>query len=310
MGKFQKVKPVDLSIHIRKAINPLIIRKLNADLTIMKKGIRKIIEAVHSFAGLEAFDLAIILGSGLDALTDRVEDTSFFSYRDFPCFPPVTVTGHAGRLIAGNLQGWRVLIFQGRHHLYEGYNARQITVPVRVARELGCPRLLLTNAAGAINSSYRTGDFMYIADHINFMGDNPLRGATRNPFVDLSELYEQRFFPSLLKYAGQKGIGFHRGILAALPGPSYETPAEIRALRLLGADSVSMSTIPEAIMGKYLEMEVAGLSFISNAAAGLSALRLNHNEVLEAGRKGSKHLSFLVRELIDSWQGKGGSGQC
>jgi len=143
---------------------------------------------------------------------------------------------------------------------------------------------------------------MYVADHLNLLGDNPLRGQTADPFVDLSRLYDPSLFPPLLEYAGSRGIGLHRGILAALPGPSYETPAEIRMLRLLGADAVSMSTVPEAIMGKYLGMEVAGLSFISNAAAGLEPSPLSHAEVLEAGRRGAENFSSLVRRLLLQWR--------
>jgi purine-nucleoside phosphorylase len=146
---------------------------------------------------------------------------------------------------------------------------------------------------------------MVIADHLNLLCDNPLRGHTENPFVDLTRLYDLSFFPALLNYARSRGIGLHQGILAALPGPSYETPAEIRMLQRLGADAVSMSTVPEAIMGKYLGMEVAGLSFVSNAAAGLATSPLSHAEVLEAGRRGAEHFSSLVRRLLLQWQKKG-----
>ncbi len=255
--------------------------------------------------GGEGFELAIVLGSGLGALADEVEAVVSIPFRNLPCFPPATVPGHAGSLAAGILDGWRVLLFNGRHHIYEGYDARQVTASVRLAHFLGCGRLLLTNAVGGINDRYRAGDFMVIADHLNLLGDNPLRGRTENPFVDLTRLYDLSFFPALLNYARSRGIGLHQGILAALPGPSYETPAEIRMLQRLGADAVSMSTVPEAIMGKYLGMEVAGLSFVSNAAAGLATSPLSHAEVLEAGRRGAEHFSSLVRRLLLQWQKKG-----
>lgn len=269
----------------------------------VEKGIAEAADVVRRMAG-EGFDLAVVLGSGLGALADRIGTAVSIPFRDLPCFPLATVPGHAGSLVAGVLDGWRVLLFKGRHHIYEGYDARQVTASVRLARFLGCPRLLLTNAVGGINPEYRAGDFMYIADHINLLGDNPLRGETENPFVDLSRLYDQSLFPALLDYALTREIGLHRGVLAALPGPSYETPAEIRMLQRLGADAVSMSTVPEAIMGKYLGMEVAGLSIISNAAAGLAAAPLSHAEVLEAGRRGSEHFSSLVRRLVFYWQEK------
>jgi len=255
--------------------------------------------------GGEGFDLAIVLGSGLGALADEVEAVVSVPFRNLPCFPPATVPGHAGSLAAGVLDGWRVLLFNGRHHIYEGYDARQVTASVRLAHFLGCGRLLLTNAVGGINDGYRVGDFMVISDHLNLLGDNPLRGHTENPFVDLTRLYDLSFFPALLNYARSRGIGLHQGVLAALPGPSYETPAEIRMLQRLGADAVSMSTVPEAIMGKYLGMEVAGLSFVSNAAAGLATSPLTHAEVLEAGRRGAEHFSSLVRRLLLQWQKKG-----
>jgi purine-nucleoside phosphorylase len=271
----------------------------------VEKNIAEAGDVVRRMTGGEGFELAIVLGSGLGALADEVEAVVSIPFRNLPCFPPATVPGHAGSLAAGILDGWRVLLFNGRHHIYEGYDARQVTASVRLAHFLGCRRLLLTNAVGGINDGYRAGDFMVIADHLNLLGDNPLRGHTENPFVDLTRLYDLSFFPALLNYARSRGIGLHQGILAALPGPSYETPAEIRMLQRLGADAVSMSTVPEAIMGKYLGMEVAGLSFVSNVAAGLATSPLSHAEVLEAGRRGAEHFSSLVRRLLLQWQKKG-----
>jgi len=259
--------------------------------------------AVRRSAGEEPFATAIILGSGLGDLVEQAEPLGVFSYSELAAFPPSRVIGHAGRLTAGRFAGERVLIFQGRHHLYEGYTAREVVAPVRLAHELGCRRLLLTNAAGGVNSDFRPGDFMLIADHLNFLGDNPLRGETRDPFVDLVGLYRQDFYAPLRDFAREQGIRLHRGVLAAFPGPSYETPAEIRALSLLGADAVSMSTVPEAIMGRYLRMEVVGLSCISNAAAGLSSTPLSHEDVLASGRRAATHLVPLVRRLFALWGG-------
>lgn len=268
----------------------------------MEQGVNEARDAVRRLAGRKDFDLAIVLGSGLGGLAERVDAAVSIPYSDLSCLPPATVAGHAGRLVAGSLQGVRALLFQGRNHLYEGYSARQVTSLVRLAHALGCRRLLLTNAVGGINSNYRAGEFVYVADHINLMGDNPLRGETRNPFTDLSCLYHQAPFPPLREYAQQQGVGLHRGVLAALSGPSYETPAEIKMLQRLGADVVSMSMVPEAIMGKYLGMEVVGLSFVSNVAAGLSPDPLTHEEVLRAGRRGAQHFVSLVRRLVLLWR--------
>lgn len=263
--------------------------------------IQHVAEDVRLQAGEEPFSLAVVLGSGLGALAEQADVLGIFPYERFTAFPSSQVAGHAGRLVAGTLEGRRLLIFQGRHHLYEGHSARQVAVPARIAHQLGCRKLLLTNAAGGINGEFRSGDFMLITDHLNFLGDNPLRGERKDPFIDLSSLYRQDFFPDLLAFARERNIRLHRGILAALPGPSYETLAEIRALRMLGADAVSMSTVPEAIMGRYLGLEVAGLSLIANAAAGLAPALLSHEDVLASGRQAASQLALLVRRLIALW---------
>lgn len=249
----------------------------------------------------QAFDLAVILGSGLGSLADEADQSVALPYREIPCLPSVTVPGHGGRLVSATLGGVAVLFFQGRFHLYQGLDARQVVLPVRLAHALGCRRLLLTCAAGGVNPSYRPGDFMFLVDHLNLTGDNPLRGETDDPFVDLTHLYRQDLFSSLLECACRAGATLHGGVLAALAGPSYETPAEIRMLRLLGADVVSMSTVPEAIMAQYLGLEVAGLALVANAAAGLSKTPLDHREVLDAGRRGARQFQRLVRHLVPPW---------
>ncbi|WP_155876290.1 purine-nucleoside phosphorylase [Desulfuromonas sp. AOP6] len=269
----------------------------------MFKDCREIQETVINEKGRAPFDLAVVLGSGLGALADHIEEPSAWPYQRFDCFPENMVAGHQGRLVAGMFMGWRVLVFQGRYHLYQGYSATQVALPARIAHVLGCPRLLLTNAVGGINPSFEPGDFMYIADHINLMGDNPLRGNFPNPFVDLSSLYLDSLYPPLHEFAIRNQIRLHRGVLCAVQGPSYETPAEIRAMKLLGADAVSMSTVPEAIMARYLGMDVVGLSYISNHAAGLSPVPLLHEDVLSAGKSAERHLVDLVSQLIGLWQG-------
>jgi len=261
-----------------------------------------IAEGLRHRLGTGPFDLAVVLGSGLGSLADQAEAAVHVDYRDLPGFSHVQIEGHAGRLVAGHFQGWKVLFFQGRYHLYQGFDARQVALPVRVANALGCRRLLLTNAVGGINSTFKPGDFMLIEDHLNLMGDNPLRGEPRHPFIDLSSLYLQTLFDPLQNFARQQGIALHRGVLAALMGPSYETPAEIRMLRRLGADAVSMSTVPEAIMGKYLGMEVVGLSLVSNIAAGLASAPLDHQDVLQTGSRGAGDFNSLARQLVQLWQ--------
>ncbi|WP_432823962.1 purine-nucleoside phosphorylase, partial [Trichloromonas sp.] len=253
-------------------------------------------EGLRQRLGTGSFDLAVVLGSGLGALADQVEGSVSIDYRDIPGFPQAQIEGHAGKLVAGRFEGWNVLFFQGRYHLYQGFSASQVALPVRVAKDLGCQRLLLTNAVGGINSAFNPGDFMLIDDHLNLMGDNPLRGETRHPFVDLSRLYLQTLFDPLQSFARQQKIALHRGVLAALMGPSYETPAEIRMLQRLGADAVSMSTVPEAIMGKYLGMDVVGLSLVSNIAAGLAPAPLDHQDVLLTGSRAIGDFIKLARQ--------------
>lgn len=267
----------------------------------MEPDLRTLVETVRTRAGNEPIALAIVLGSGLGGLVEDLEEPVAFAYGDFPCFPVLQIAGHQGQLIVARLDGVRVLVFQGRYHVYQGLTARQAASPAQVAKALGIPGLLLTNAVGGINPAYRTGDFIYVTDHLNFLGDNPLRGETVNPFIDLCQLYRQEFYPELAQFAGNLGITLHRGVLAAMAGPSYETPAEIRSLGLLGADAVTMSTIPEAILARYLGLEVVALSFVSNPAAGLNPAALDHQDVLAAGAAGAKAFALLARCLVTLW---------
>ena len=258
------------------------------------------VDFVRGRTGNVSFDLAMILGSGLDSVAELPHEANSIPYREIPDFPQAAVAGHPGRLVAGTVEGRRVLVFAGRFHCYEGYSARQATLPIRLARELGSSRLLLTNAAGGVNPAFDAGDIMFIADHLNLMGDSPIKGMGGD-FLDLSNVYETRFFEPLKQFSKEEGTLLHCGILAALPGPCYETPAEVRMLRLLGADAVSMSTVPEAIMAKKLGMEVAGFSLIANRAAGLSPGPLNHQEVLTAARSAANVLCRLAARLIRLW---------
>jgi purine-nucleoside phosphorylase len=232
--------------------------------------------------------LGIILGSGFDSVLSRVEVHGESPYARIPGLPPVGVSGHSGRVVVGNLEGTPVLVFSGRAHYYEGHSMETVTGSVRVMAACGITDLLLTNAAGGVNRQFRAGDFMVISDHINLMGANPLRGdvASGLPrFVDLTRAYDAGL-RRWLEAAGRRcRVRLHCGVYLAVGGPSYETPAEIRAFARLGADAVGMSTVPETIVARQCGLRVAGLSCITNLAAGRTRQTLSHQEVLEtAGR--------------------------
>jgi len=232
--------------------------------------------------------LALVLGSGFQPVLEKVEVGASISYAKLPGFAPVGVDGHAGQLIVGRLGGTPVMVFSGRVHYYEGHTLAAVTFPVRVAAASGVRDLLLTNAAGGLNRAFRPGDFMILADHINFLGVNPLRGpalAGRTRFVDLTRTYDPGL-SRLLGRAGRScGARFRSGVYLAACGPSYETPAEIRAFARLGADAVGMSTVPEAIVARQCGLNVAALSCITNLAAGMSKQPLSHSEVLETAER-------------------------
>lgn len=259
-----------------------------------------LVQKVRQTTLVETFDLAVVLGSGWHRAAQMGEQTGLFEYADWPCFPAAQVAGHQGRLVAVRVAAWQILFFVGRFHCYQGLSAFQAAFPVRLAAALGCPRMLLTCATGGINSTYRPGDFMLVEDHINLLGDNPLWGLTGDTFVDLSETYRREIYHRLAPRVD--GMTLHRGVLAAMPGPSYETPAEIRFLAAAGADAVSMSTVPEAIMARALGMEVAAVAFIANRAAGLSPGNLSHQDVLACGADYAHLFPSLVGHFIDAWQ--------
>jgi purine-nucleoside phosphorylase len=261
----------------------------------------RLLAAIRQQAGSEPFDLAVILGSGWGAATDGLCCLGEFPYREWPCFPAGQVAGHAGRLRVVSWQGWRVLVFLGRWHCYQGFSAHAVTAPVRLAASLGAPRVALTCAAGGINRTFAPGDFMLVSDHLNLLGDNPLKGDAA-PFVDLTTLYRTEDFTSLAAVARQHHAGLHSGILAAMPGPSYETPAEIVMLERLGADAVAMSTIPEAIMARCLGQEVVAMALIANLAAGRSGGAIEHADVLACGARATGAAGALLAELINCWQ--------
>lgn len=244
---------------------------------------------------------AVILGSGLNGLVDQVTPLETVPYAQLPGFPQTGVSGHSGCLYAGALRGVPVLVFQGRYHVYEGYSPWQVTAPVRLAFELGCSQLLLSNAAGGIAEELVPGDFMLVTDHLNLTGCNPLAGRPERAFVDLGRLYHQPPADSFDRPLGERGIALHRGVLAWMPGPSYETPAEVDFLENAGAAAVSMSTVPEAIVARRYGLQVVALALIANVASGRTSEPLEHREVLAAGRRAEADAARLIEQLWQAW---------
>ena len=229
--------------------------------------------------------IGMILGSGLGDYADTLEDAVRIPYSSIPNFPVPTVPGHSGALVFGKKNGRCVVILQGRIHYYEGLSQQEITLPVRVLAALGVRQLILTNAAGGVNLNFHPGDLMLLSDHINFSGSNPLIGPNLEDFgprfPDMSDLYTAALRQRIRESAGAAGIEVQQGVYAMYSGPNYETPAEIRMFRTLGADAVGMSTVPEALVAGHCGMQVVGISCITNMAAGVLPRKLNHQEVME-----------------------------
>ena len=245
--------------------------------------------------------IGLILGSGLGALADEMSAATAVPFRDVPGFPPAAVAGHAGRLVLGELEGVSCVALQGRFHLYEGHDAATVALPARVMVELGIRALIVTNAAGGINRTFRAGDLMLIDDHINLMGRNPLigpvvEGDTR--FPDMSRPYDPELLQIAEDVALERQLRIVRGVYAAVLGPSYETGAEIRMIERLGADAIGMSTVPEVIVARARGVPVLGISLISNQAAGLSPFPLTHDEVVAAGHEARGRFAALLRGVL------------
>jgi purine-nucleoside phosphorylase len=248
----------------------------------------------------------LILGSGLGGLADEIEDAARFPYGEIPGFPRSTVAGHAGALVVGRLGGVEVAAMQGRFHLYEGWSPSVVGLPVRVMAALGVRTLLVTNAAGGVRPGMQPGDLMMIADHINLMGTNPLVGPVlqgEERFPDMSDPYDAQLRRVAAETALELRVPLVQGVYAAMLGPSYETPAEIRMLARLGADAVGMSTVPEVVVARALGVRVLGISCITNLAAGLGHETLSHDEVMEVGAQVRDRLAGLVRALLPRMAG-------
>jgi purine-nucleoside phosphorylase len=251
--------------------------------------------------------IGIVLGSGLGAVAEAVETPVFVPYGEIPHFPQSTVEGHSGRIVAGMLGGVPVIVMQGRVHFYEGYTPQQVTFPMRVLGRLGIESAILTNAAGGINANYQIGQLVLLSDHINLLGFNPLIGPNEPRFggipgsglrfFDMTEAYSVQLRALAQKAVQCEGAALHEGVYLATSGPSFETPAEIRAFRALGADLVGMSTVPETIVARHMGIRVLGISCVTNLAAGISATQLSHQEVFEAGSRVQHQLARLLERL-------------
>lgn len=258
--------------------------------------------AIRLRAGTHQPTIGIILGSGLGGLAKKIGNAVRISFGDIPGFPEATVVGHEGTVLLGNLGGREVVALNGRFHMYEGHPAALAAFPVRVFHALGARELLVSNAAGGISSKLSVGDLMVISDHLNLMGANPLVGAMQEGdirFPDMTDAYDAGFRRVLRNSAEQLGITLREGVYAGLLGPSYETPGEIKMLKILGADAVGMSTVPEVIVARALRMRVAGVSCITNAAAGVTGAALSHAEVLDTTNRVSARFEALVTEFLE-----------
>ena len=249
-------------------------------------------------------DVAVVLGSGLGVFAETLEDKIIVPYEEIPDFARSTVEGHSGRLVVGKLPGAavNVAVMQGRFHYYEGYSLDEVTLPIRAFNAMGVEKLVLTNAAGGVREGMRAGDLMLISDHINLMMISPLRGRhdsrLGDRFPDMSEVYSREYRRIAKETAAEMGLALTEGIYMSLQGPNYETPAEIRMMRVLGADAVGMSTVPEAIVARQMGMRTLGISLITNAAAGMEDGPINHSEVMEMGQRVSKEFCALLARIL------------
>jgi purine-nucleoside phosphorylase len=259
--------------------------------------IKAAVAAIQARSSLKP-ELALVLGSGLGSIADEVTDQTIIPYSEIPGFHPTSIIGHAGRMILGKMNGIPIVLLDGRFHRYEGYPMEDVVLPTRVVITLGVKTLVLTNAAGGINTRFRAGDVMLIEDHLNLTGENPLVGKNLSElgprFPDLTEAYSKRCLKIFQTAAIESETPVHKGVYGGLLGPCYETPSEVRMLRILGADAVGMSTVSECIAANHMGIEVAGLSCITNLAAGLSPDKLTHEEVIELSKVGAEKMKRLL----------------
>ncbi|WP_270179129.1 purine-nucleoside phosphorylase [Alkalihalobacillus sp. CinArs1] len=272
-------------------------------MTVIKQEIQDAASYITENAGEVKPEIGLILGSGLGVLAEEIENPVKIAYSDIPNFPVSTVSGHAGQFVFGKLNGKNVAAMQGRFHYYEGYEMDKVTFPVRVMKELGIEKIIVTNAAGGVNEEFEPGDLMVISDHINNFGANPLIGPNSEEFgprfPDMSTAYSQDLQKLAHDTATELGMKLQSGVYVGNTGPTYETPAEVRMLRTVGGDAVGMSTVPEVIVARHAGMEVLGISCISNMAAGILDQPLHHGEVIETTEKVKANFLLLVKNIVE-----------
>ena len=275
-------------------------------MTQLKKHLEESASYVKTIIGEKRVLIGMILGSGLGVLAEELENPITIDYKDIPNFPVSTVMGHAGQLVIGDLGGKRVMVMNGRFHYYEGHDMATVVFPVQMMKTLGINQLLITNAAGCVNTSWSQGDLMVISDHIKLTSDNPMRGendeSLGDRFFDMSTAYSKKLRNLAHQCAGKIGTTLREGIYQFFAGPSFETPAEVRFARMCGADAVGMSTVPEVIAARHASMEVLGISCMTNMASGILSQPLNHQEVLETGQKVKHTFISLVKEIVKEWE--------
>ncbi|SHE30544.1 purine-nucleoside phosphorylase [Tissierella praeacuta DSM 18095] len=268
--------------------------------------IKKVKEAVDFIVSKTDYlpKIGLVLGSGLGSLADEIQNPIIIKYDEIPGFPKSTVEGHAGQLVIGELSNKIVVAMQGRFHFYEGYNLKDVTFPIRVMIQLGIESLIVTNAAGGVNTEFIPGDLMIINDHINFSGQNPLIGENLKEFgprfVDMSKAYNREYIKIAKKTGEKLGLNLKDGVYMWFTGPTYETPAEVKLARNLGADAVGMSTVPEVIVANHQGIKVLGISCITNMASGILDQPLNHEEVIETSMKVKDNFEKLLIEIINN----------
>lgn len=272
--------------------------------TLSIREIDEVVAAIQKRSNLKP-RIGMILGSGLSSLAESVEDAVVIRIEELPHWPHSTVKGHAGRLVIGQLEGKNVFVLQGRIHYYEGYSMSQVTLPVRVMQRLGIETMIVTNAAGGIPDEYQPGDVMLITDHINLLGlvgKSPLHGPNLDEFgprfPDMTQAYDPELLDLARRIAKEEGVPLHEGVYAGLSGPAFETPAELRLLKMVGADSVGMSTTPEVTVARHSDIRVLGLSGISNKAHTEPEFVASHEDVLEAGKKIVPKMETIIRGVL------------
>ena len=246
--------------------------------------------------------IAIILGTGLGGLVNEIKAEDIIPYTEIPNFPVSTVKGHQGRLIFGHLNGVEVIAMQGRFHYYEGYDMKEITFPIRVFKKLGVETLIVSNAAGGMNKNFKVGDIMFINDHINLMGNNPLLGKNYDElgprFPDFSEPYDKKLLETAFNAAKKLNIPVHQGVYVAVTGPTFETPAEYKYMRIIGGDAVGMSTVPAVIVARHASMRAFAVSIMTDLGGMEEVVSVSHEEVLEAANKAEPKMTAILKEMI------------